>query len=200
MTLTEKPQKPKRCKNPACRQPFPPANSMQTVCGYRCGLAVAKNARERREKDLAKKDRKKTKERKEKLKTRADYVREAQQAFNEFIRWRDRVAGYACISSGRSLDWSGNAVDAGHYRSVGSAPHLRFDERNCHAQTKQENRFLSGNAVDYRVGLIARIGLEVVEALEADQDPRHYTVDDLQRIKAEYRAKVRELKKAQDHV
>lgn len=195
MTLTAKPRKQPKCKNPACRQPFTPANSMQNVCHYKCGLALAKITREKREKDMAREDRKSTRERKEKLKTRADYIREAQQAFNEFIRWRDRAAGHACVSSGRPLDWSGNAVDAGHYRSVGSAPHLRFDERNCHAQTKQDNRFLSGNAVDYRVGLIARIGLGAVEALEADQDPRRYTVDDLQKIKAEYRAKVRELKK-----
>lgn len=103
--------------------------------------------------------------RKEALKTRGDHIREAQQAFNEFIRARDQAAGHQCISSGKPLDWSGNAVDAGHYRSVGSAPHLRFDERNCHAQSKQDNRFLSGNAVDYRIGLIARIGQEAVDAL-----------------------------------
>lgn len=198
MTLTDKTPKQKRCKSPECRQMFTPANSMQNVCHYKCGLALAKITRESKEAQLAMEDRKSTRERKEKLKTRADYVREAQQAFNEFIRWRDRVAGHACVSSGRPLDWSGNAVDAGHYRSVGSAPHLRFDERNCHAQTKQENRFLSGNAVDYRVGLIARIGLEAVEALEADQEPRHYTIDDLQRIKADYRARTRELKRKLD--
>lgn len=95
------------------------------------------------------------------------------------------------------MDWSGNAVDAGHYRSVGSAPHLRFDERNCHAQSKQDNRFLSGNAVDYRIGLIARIGQKAVDALEADQSVRKYTVDEIKAIKAEYRAKTKELKKGQ---
>lgn len=189
-------KKQPKCKNPACRQPFTPANSMQIVCNYKCGLAVAEINRARKQKDLAREDRKQTRERKQKLKTRADYMREAQQAFNEFIRWRDRAAGHACISSGRPLDWSGNAVDAGHYRSVGSAPHLRFDERNCHAQSKQDNRFLSGNAVDYRLGLIERIGLEAVESLEADQEPRRYTVDILQSIKTVYRAKTRELKRA----
>lgn len=190
-----KPPKQKKCRNPACRQPFAPMNSMQNVCHYKCGLALAAIERARKEAQLAREDRKQTKERKQKLKTRADYVREAQQAFNEFIRWRDRVAGHACISSGRPLDWAENSVDCGHYRSVGSAPHLRYDERNAHAQSKQDNRWLSGNAVDYRLGLIARIGLEAVEALEADQEPRRYTIDDLQKIKAEYRTKVRELKK-----
>lgn len=188
-----KPLKPKKCR--ACRESFQPNNSMQVVCSAACGLLMARQARERREAQLAKEERRQTKERKRRLKTRGDYLREAQQAFNEFIRWRDRVAGHPCISSGRPLDWAGNAVDAGHYRSVGSAPHLRFDERNCHAQSKQDNRYLSGNAVDYRIGLIARIGLDAVEALERDQEPRRYTIDDLKAIAAHYRAKVRELKR-----
>ena len=193
-------KKQPKCKNPACRQPFSQRNSLQVVCSPKCGLALAEINRARKQMDLDRVERKDTRERKEKLKTRADYVREAQQAFNEFIRWRDRAAGHACVSSGAQLDWAGNQVDAGHYRSVGSAPHLRFDERNCHAQRKHDNLWLSGNAVDYRLSLIDRIGLEAVEALEADQEPRRYTVDDLQKIKAEYRAKVRELKKTQEHV
>ena len=85
-------------------------------------------------------------------------------------------------------------MDAGHYRSRGSAPHLRFDERNCHAQAKRENRYLSGNVVDYRVGLIARIGLEEVESLEADQTPKKYTIAELKAIKAHYVAKLKEMK------
>lgn len=200
MTLTAKPLKPKRCKSPECRQSFQPRNSLQVVCSPKCGLALAAIQRKRKEAQLAREDRQNTRERKQRLKTRADYIREAQQAFNEFIRWRDRAAGHSCISSGKPLDWSGNAADCGHYRSVGSAPHLRYDERNAHAQTKHDNRYLSGNAVDYRLGLIERIGLEAVEALEADQEPRHYTVDDLKAITKEYRAKVRALKKAQDNV
>ena len=86
-------------------------------------------------------------------------------------------------------------MDAGHYRSRGSAPHLRFDERNCHAQSKKDNRYLSGNAVDYRIGLIARIGLEAVESLESDQTPRKWTIEELKAIKAEYRQKLKELQR-----
>ena len=130
----------------------------------------------------------------EKLKTRRDWIREAQQAFNAFIRARDQSAGYACISSGRPLDWTGNAVDAGHYRSVGSAPHLRFTENNCHAQSKHDNQWKSGNAVDYRLGLISRIGLQAVEILEAENVPSKWTITELKAIKAYYRAKAKELK------
>lgn len=140
-------------------------------------------------------ERKADKAKREKLKTRSDYMKEAQRAFNTYIRLRDRAAGHPCISSGRALGWAANEVDAGHYRSTGAAPHLRFDEDNCHAQTKQDNRFLAGNAIDYRVGLIARIGLERVEALESNNTPAKWTAEELKQIKATYTAKARELKK-----
>ena len=197
MTIERKQPKPKTCKNPACRASFVPRESFQTWCSPDCAVVIARGKQEKKRKSLALVERREIKVRKEKLKSRSDHMKDAQQAFNEFIRWRDRSAGRACISSGRPLDWSGNQTDAGHYRSVGSAPHLRFDERNCHAQSKQDNRFLSGNAVDYRIGLIARIGQEAVDALEADQSVRKYTVDEIKAIKAKYRAKTRELKKGE---
>ncbi|NMZ13295.1 ninG protein [Pseudomonas proteolytica] len=196
MTIERKQPKPKTCKNPACRASFVPQRLGQAVCSPKCALATVEVQKVKVRKSLALADRREIKVRKEALKTRGDHIREAQQAFNEYIRTRDQAAGHLCISSGKPLDWSGNAVDAGHYRSVGSAPHLRFDERNCHAQSKQDNRFLSGNAVDYRIGLIARIGQEAVDALEADQSVRKYTVEQIKGIKAYYRAKTRELKRA----
>lgn len=198
MSLPTKQPKAKACKNPACGEKFVPQRLGQVVCSPRCAIAEAKQPANQKRARIAieQRERREIKVRKEKLKSRGDFVREAQQAFNEYIRWRDRAAGHACISSGRALDWAGNAVDAGHYRSVGSAPHLRFDERNCHAQSKQDNRYLSGNAVDYRIGLIARIGLDAVEALEADQRPRKHTIEELKAITAEYRALVRDLKRA----
>ena len=197
MTIERKPAKPKKCRVATCRASFVPSRMGQAVCSPACAMIDAPRHEPKARKALADIERKDIKVRKEKLKSRGDHMREAQQAFNEYIRARDQAAGHLCISSGKPLDWSGNAVDAGHYRSVGSAPHLRFDERNCHAQSKQDNRFLSGNAVDYRIGLIARIGQEAVDALEADQSVRKYTVDEIKGIKAYYRAKTRELKKGQ---
>ena len=197
VAIEKKAPKPKTCKNPACRASFVPQRIGQAVCSPKCALATVEVQKAKEKKSLAQADRREIKVRKEALKTRGDHIREAQQAFNEYIRTRDQVAGHLCISSGKPLDWSGNAVDAGHYRSVGSAPHLRFDERNCHAQSKQDNRFLSGNAVDYRIGLIARIGQEAVDELEADQSVRNYSVEQIKGIKTYYRAKTRELKKGQ---
>lgn len=187
--------KQKTCK--ACGSKFTPSfNSTQVVCSIKCAQAHAPANHEKARKAIAQRERREIKVRKEKLKSRGDYLREAQQAFNAFIRMRDQLAGHVCISSGRPLDWNCNAVDAGHYRSVGAAPHLRFDERNVHAQSKQDNRYLSGNATDYRIGLIRRIGLAEVEALERDQSVRKYTIDDLKEIAARYRAKLKDLKGA----
>lgn len=196
MSIERKQPKAKKCKVASCGATFVPARLGQAVCSPACAMIDAPRHQEKARKSLAQVERKEIKVRKERLKSRGDHMREAQQAFNEFIRARDQAAGHLCISSGKPLDWSGNAVDAGHYRSVGSAPHLRFDERNCHAQSKQDNRFLSGNAVDYRIGLIARIGQDAVDSLESDQSVRKYTIEDIKAIKAEYRAKTRELKRA----
>ncbi|HBO2100186.1 TPA: recombination protein NinG [Pseudomonas aeruginosa] len=195
MTIATGQPKPRKCQNTECGAKFIPQRLGQRVCSPACALAIKDKHAKPARKAIADRERREIKVRKEKLKSRADHLREAQQAFNEFIRWRDRIAGHACISSGLPLDWSGNQTDAGHYRSTGAAPHLRFNENNCHAQRKLDNRYLSGNAVDYRVGLIARIGLAAVEELEADNSVRKYTVEDLKAIKAHYRAKVRELKK-----
>ena len=194
MAIERKPPKPKKCRVATCRASFVPSRMGQAVCSPACAIIDGPRHAPKARKALADIERAEIRVRKEELKSRGDHMREAQQAFNAYIRARDQAAGHLCISSGKPLDWSGNAVDAGHYRSVGSAPHLRFDERNCHAQSKQDNRFLSGNAVDYRIGLIARIGPEAVDALETDQSVRKYTVEDIKAIKGEYRAKTRKLK------
>lgn len=168
---------------------------MQAACSIRCAQGIAEAKREKATKQAVAQDKRETRVKLEKMKTRSEWMKEAQAAFNLFIRHRDREAGWPCISSGRALDWSGNAVDAGHWRSVGSSPENRFNELNCWAQSKHDNQFLSGNAVEYRRGLIDRIGLEAVEVLESDNKPRHYTIDDLKEIKKKYTVKAREIAK-----
>ncbi|MDM0041863.1 recombination protein NinG [Variovorax sp. J22R193] len=170
-----------------CQTMFMPARSMQAVCSPVC-------ARRKGEADK-KAEKAKDKAKREDQKTIHTLIAEAQVEFNKFIRLRDQIAGHPCISSGRPLDWSGNNVDAGHYRSTGAASHLRFDERNCHAQSKHDNQWKAGNVVDYRINLIKRIGLEAVEALEADNEPVKWDRDALRQIKTIYRAKARQLLK-----
>lgn len=166
----------------------PVANPMASVCSTPCAIEKAAQ-------DRAKRERKEAAVRREQLKTRSDYMKDAQIAFNAFIRARDAAKDCICCV-GRPLpsEAVGGGFDCGHYRSVGSAPHLRFDERNAHGQTKQCNRYGAGRAVDYRIGLIKRIGIEAVEALEADQEARKFTIEELKEIKATYKKKLKELR------
>ena len=153
----------------------------------------AKRADSKAARAAAKVERAETRRRKEAIKTLPVLKAEAQRAFNAFIRARD--SGKPCICCGLPLSAGdvGGLYDCGHYRSVGSAPHLRYDERNAHAQRKQCNRWGAGRAVDYRIGLIARIGLEAVEALESDNGVRRWTREELVAIRDEYRQKLKNL-------
>ena len=188
----------KRCK--VCRTPFEPRLPMQAVCGIDCARSLAISVRGKAEKQATIKQRRADRQRKERLKTRSQWEKEAQTAFNAFIRARDADKPCICCGQPLSVGDVGGSYDCGHYRSVGSAPHLRFHEDNAHAQRKQCNRWGAGRAVDYRLGLIQRIGLERVEALEADQEPRKYTADELRAIRDLYRAKLRELVKERANV
>lgn len=176
----------KKCK--ACRSEFLPARPFQTWCTPECGVAIAKKNSKRMANEKAKGERKAAREAKEKVKTRAEYMREAQQAFNAWVRARD--ADLPCVSCGRHHH---GQYHAGHYRSVGSSPSLRFEPLNVWKQCAPCNNHLSGNAIEYRIELVKRIGLEKVEWLEGPHDPKKYTIDDLKSIRAEYKAKLKEL-------
>lgn len=168
---------------------------MQTACSPLCALKIAEGKREKKAKAQAVQEKRQDRAKKEALKTKPELTKEAQREFNRYIRYRD--FDRACISCGSSLVHGGvgGLVDAGHYRSVGSAPHLRFDEENCHAQCVKCNRYGSGMAVDYRMGLLSRLGPDVVHRLESENTPRHYTRDELRAIRDEYRRKANELAK-----
>lgn len=194
----KKAPKPKKCKNPACGISFPPQRLGQAVCSPKCALAMAPANTEKARKAIAQRDRRDIQVRKEKLKSRADHLREAQAAVNEYVRLRDaHLPCISCDSMPNDNDlMTGSRWDAGHYRSVGACPELRFEPLNIHRQCVKCNRNLSGNAVEYRIRLVQRVGAETVAWLEGPHEPRKYTVEEIKTIKAEYRAKTRELKRA----
>lgn len=138
---------------------------------------------------MIKKEAKEDKAKREKLKSRAQWMKETQSVFNKFIRARD--ADQPCISCGR---YHQGQIQAGHYLSTGARPELRFDERNVHAQCAPCNNHLSGNIALYRIALIAKIGLPAVEELEGPHEPKKYNIDELKSIKAYYAKKLREIK------
>ena len=173
----------KSCK--ACGSKFEPVRSTQVICfSLPCAIQHTANLK-------AKRERKETRERKAKLKTRRDWLRDTQAVVNRYVRIRD--AGKPCISCGTTRNVQ---IHAGHYRTTKAAPELRFHEWNINSQCAQCNLFDSGNLIEYRIGLIEKIGLEAVEWLEGPHEPKHYTVDDLKAIKADYARKTKELEKA----
>jgi len=174
--------KPKKCKE--CKQPFKPVRPLQRVCSLSCSIEDAKKTREKKE---AKEWKVKKVKMKEKLKTKSDYLKEVQVIFNKFIRERDK--GLNCISCNKPA----KKENAGHYRSVGGNPELRFNELNCHLQCEYCNTYLHSNAINYRINLIKKIGIECVEFLEGRHDPQHYTIDELKEMKVHYRNLIKEI-------
>ena len=170
----------KKCK--ICLKEFEPTRPLQSVCSPVCAVKHVKLKKKEEKNEI--------KQRKEKLKSRSDWLREAQIAFNSFIRSRDKQCG--CISCGRR---TGCKINAGHYLAVGSHPELRFNELNNNLQCEHCNTYLSGNQLEYRKGLIAKIGIEKVEWLEGKHEPKKYTVDEIKQIKEFYKNKLKELEK-----
>ena len=169
-----------------CKTVFQKQQPLQSACSYKCAIAHAKELEE-------KKKRREWMKRKKQLRfetmTHKDYLKLLQIAFNTFIRHRDERKG--CISCGTSL--LGKKFDAGHYRSVGSSPHLRVDENNCHGQCVHCNRDQHGNLIEYRKRLIKRIGIQEVERIENYQSDLKLSIPEIQELTKHYKEKTKEL-------
>lgn len=192
--------KPRKCA--VCRETFQPFQVGQKVCcPVPCGVTHARQERERKAKRERAERKRKTRAELEAMKPPGQRLREAtqraQRAFNAMIRERDRDK--PCICCGKWTDdknlLTGSRWDAGHWLSVGAHPELRFDEDNCHRQMVRCNRELSGNAGKYRERLIERIGIKRVERLEGPHEPKRYTVEELDKMAAEFRRRTRELQR-----
>ncbi|WP_122744996.1 recombination protein NinG [Pseudomonas viridiflava] len=192
MSLQAKTPKVKKCRVPECGASFVPQKLGQAVCSPACAIVDAPRNQAKAHKALAQFERREIKIRKEALKSRSEHMKDTQQAFNEWVRHRD--AALPCVSCSRHHE---GKYDAGHYRTVGSNPALRFEPMNCHRQCSPCNTQLSGNIVNYRLELVRRIGITNVEWLEGPHEPQKYTIEELKALTAKYRALTRELKKGQ---
>lgn len=127
------------------------------------------------------------------LMTLTDCEKEAKKSFQKWIRLRDK--DLPCISCGnlKTTDWAG-----GHFFPAGIYSGLMFDERNCHKQCNTHcNKFLSGNLLEYRKGLVKRYSLAFVEGLESESDAKRnhkYTKNELIAKKLQYDIKIKEFK------
>lgn len=181
----------RKCR--VCRQPFEPSPIKAVVCSYECALILAVSKRVKAEKVAQVKERKADQVKREKLKSRSQWAKEAQAAFNGWIRARD--AGNACISCGRHHPGQNHA---GHYLSVGARPELRYEPLNAWLQCAPCNTYLSGNAVLYRKALLDKIGPEKLAWLEGPHEPRKYTIEELRSIKKDYSDRLREIKEKKE--
>ena len=206
--MIAKQPKPKKCRVTACGASFVPLRLGQAVCSPACAILDAPKNQNRARKAIAQRERREIKVRKEALKSRAEHMKDAEKAVRDCRRTYELSIGSGCMSCGESQEsilaaqgWkTGGAFDAGHFLGKGARPELRLEPTNIWLQCKACNsgsymHARKGYTVSqgFRAGLIARIGLEAVEALEADHTPRKETVEQLKAITAEYRAKTREL-------
>ena len=178
--------KDKTCRY--CKAKFTPKLKTAIVCGETCALGLIEKRQQRDNLKLVSQDRREIKTRLRALKTRSQWMKDVQVVFNNYIRLRDKAL--PCISCGR---FHNGQYHAGHFRSVGSTPSLRFEISNVHKQCAPCNNHLSGNIVLYRIALIKKIGIKKVDWLEGSHDPKHYSIDDLIELKQFYKAKINEI-------
>jgi hypothetical protein len=171
-----------KCK--LCGEQFIRQYSLKQNC---CSIEhTLQYLRQKEKKTTAKLQRKEQTELREKLKTYSQKLNEAKKVFQKWIRIRD--ADKPCISCGTTVSipfW-----DGGHYKKAELYRGVIFDEDNVHKQCRKCNFYLDGNELNYRRGLIDRIGKDKVEELEerAEQTKKEkYSDEFLKSIKTKYK-------------
>jgi hypothetical protein len=163
-----------------CAKPFEPSRMGQQVCGYRCARKVPVIAR--------KAGAAKSRADKERMKTRAQWAKEAEAVVNRYVRLRDHDNG--CVSCDRPASWGGQ-WHASHFRSVGAASSIRFHLWNIHKACSICNNWQSGNLSEYEPRLRALIGDAKVDWLRAQNQAVTYSVDYLKRLKSVFARKAK---------
>jgi hypothetical protein len=168
-----------RCKN--CKEKFEPVRFNAKYCmNEECVRVWVETEKEKQWKA------KKTRLKKE-LMSLQDWLKLAQMTFNKYIRHRDK--GLNCIS----CDKPPKKANAGHYFSQGGHSNVRFNEDNVHLQCEHCNSFLSGNLLNYQIGIEKRIGGERLIALhEQAHTTKKWTVQELNEIIETYKRKLKE--------
>ena len=168
----------KKCK--VCREPFQPRSPLQAACGIECALAIVAEKRGKKAQAEQKQEKKADRAKREKLKSRADWLREAQTAVNKYVRLRDAHLG--CVSCDKPASWGGQ-WHASHFRSVGAASAVRFHLWNIHKSCSICNNWKSGNLSEYEPRLREKIGSEKVDWLRQQNQLATYSIEYLARLK-----------------
>lgn len=168
-----------RCKH--CKEKFEPLRFNQKYCmNEECVRVWVETEKQKQWKA------KKTRLKKE-LMSLQDWLKLAQMTFNKWIRHRDK--GLNCIS----CDKPPKKANAGHYFSQGGHSNVRFHEDNVHLQCEHCNSYLSGNLLNYRIGIEKRIGTARLIVLEViAHETKKWTIQELNEIIETYKKKLKD--------
>jgi len=170
-----------RCRN--CKDKFEPVKFNAKFClKDECIKAFVEEVKVKQWKTTKKRM-------KEHLKTLQDWLKETQTIFNKYVRLRD--SGLNCIS----CNLPPKKKNAGHYFSSGGHSNVRFDLDNVHLQCEHCNTFLSGNLLNYQIGIEKRIGADrLIELQGRAHLTKKWTIDELKELINIYKKKCAELK------
>lgn len=115
-------------------------------------------------------------------KTLPQLKRSLQKLVNQYVRHRDK--DLPCISCGKRA----NRYEAGHYIAQGSSGQLRYHLDNINSQCSKCNRWLSGNLIEYRLGLVQKLGEDKVKFLEEHRhDTKKWTREELETLTSTFK-------------
>lgn len=184
--------RPKTCKNPSCKAKFTPSRPMQTVCCWQCAQAVAERKRELIEQKQKRIERQATREKKEKLKSRTQWLSECKEIAQKIARLRDFHDG--CISCDKPSTWHGQ-WHGSHFRPAGNFKAVALNLFNIHKACSQCNSFKSGNLTPYEDKLRLKIGDEKVDWLKSQTAPHTHRIEYLMKYKRVMGKKARLMEK-----
>ncbi len=173
-------RKPIKRKCSQCATRFVQVSSLHDACSLHCAIKKAEKLQAKRIAMQQKTERKEIRDRKEKLKTRSDWMSDVEKLVNMYVRLRDAKDG--CISCDKGPNWYGQ-WHASHFLSVGSCGAMRFNTWNIHKACSVCNNFLSGNIGAYEPRLRQKIGDNKVDLLKLHPRSRTYSIEELQRYK-----------------
>ena len=169
-----------RCKH--CKEKFEPLRFNQKYCMKEECIRVWVETEKKKQWKA-----KKTRLKKE-LMSLQDWLKLAQMTFNKYIRHRDK--GLNCISCDKPIK---GVTHASHYFSSGGHSNVRFHEDNVHSGCYKCNVELSGNLLNYQIGVEKRIGGERLIALhEQAHTTKKWTVQELNEIIETYKKKLKD--------
>jgi hypothetical protein len=173
--------KARACKH--CKTRKPAEDGIQTPVSWFCSTSCAYDYQndvraKQRERQLAKArqvqaktekdDRARLRLRKKELMTNREWQDKLQKLVNQYVVYvKDK--GKPCCTCGTTASIK---YDAGHYRSRGAAPELRFELLNIHKQCSvQCNQHGSGMRAEYREFIVRTYDQEALDYLDGNHPP-----------------------------